>query len=102
MQPRPVEPRSHGELDVAPQCVVTRRGVDPFRVEALVENQPLKHRLVVDQHPEAIHVHFAEAEVAVHAVELLAVLLQHDLEVVEIRLAGLPQMGLVDLEQTQR
>ena len=72
VEPRPVEPRGHRKLDVAAERLVTGRGVDAIGVEALVKDESLEDRPVVDEKAIALDGDFAEATVAANAVQHLA------------------------------
>src|ERR1700730_17281924 len=73
MLARAVETHRLGELDVATQVVVGRRGHEATRKVTLVEHESLHVGPAVQQHPPAFRLYLPYAEVALDTVDLVAV-----------------------------
>src|SRR2546427_9750543 len=97
----PVEPKGLGELDVASQVFITRRGHPAAREIALVEDEALDVGLSVQQELPVPRLDLAHSEIAFDAVCLHAVQAQQsDLEVVEDRRIGPPRGDRIQLHTT--
>ena len=83
MHPRAVEAEQLGEQDVPPDGLVVRRGVNPVRIEALVQHKPLEHRRPVEEQTALAQLHTAQAEIALHAVENRPAAFQRQLQIVQ-------------------
>ena len=95
VQPRAVEAHRHGQLDVALQVVVRRRGVNAVRVKALIEHKALEHLFVVDANGAVAQRHRAQTEIAFGKVDGLSALDERILQIVQLRLADFPQMHFI-------
>ena len=87
--------------DVVGQCLVGRGGVDAVGPETLVERAHLEQVFVVQLHADEslvvfLHRDLAHAEVALHLVLLAAAVVHRDVQVVEERVVGAPQVGVRD------
>src|SRR3989449_8487859 len=97
----PVEPKGLGELDVASQVFIARRGHPAAWEIALVEYEALDVGLSVQQELPVPRLDLAHSEIALDAVCLHAVQAQQsDLEVVEDRRIGRPRGDRIQLHAT--
>src|SRR2546426_2714140 len=97
----PVEPKGLGELDVASQVFIARRGHPAAWEIALVEDEALDVGLSVQQELPVPRLDLAHSEIALDAVCLHAVQAQQsDLEVVEDRRIGRPRGDRIQLHAT--
>src|SRR6266850_3401148 len=79
----PVEAERPGELDIAPKSGIARRSQKTTREVALVQDQALDVRLPVQPETAILGFDFAQPEIAVETIRLVAVLIKEpDLEVV--------------------
>ena len=93
VEPRPVKARREGQLNVLNQVLLGGGGVDAVGIEALVQHHPLEQGLAVYQELLPLEAGVPQAEVAVHPV-----LPKGELQGVKAALAGLPQVGFLQLQ----
>ena len=84
-------------LKVQLDRLVAGRGDVAVRPVALIQDQALIQRIVVQVDPAFLHLNLAHAEVGIDAVYRRAVLEDADLEVVQIRRARLPDVDRIQI-----
>ena len=68
VQPRPVESGLHAQFDILPESLVAGRGLNPIRVVALIQDEPLEDRLTVQSDRFPVDGDTAQADVAARLV----------------------------------
>ena len=84
-------------LKIQADRLVARRGDQAVRPVALVKNQPLIQRIVVEVNLAFLHLDFAHAEVGIHGIHRGALLQDADPEVIQVRGARLPDVHRVEV-----
>ena len=90
MQPGSIETGGKGKADVTYQRLLRGRCVDAVRIKALIQHQPLKYGLSIDQEAIPVQLHLTQPEITLDAVFPVG-----ELQIVQPARAGLPQVDFL-------